>query len=102
MDGPQDNHLDDDEDDEVMAMDPLNPRYEYNAERHSQNCILKLRRRSLRDHSNPFDVTYESFVSSYRLSQDLTLSLIDVLRPFIRRTTSALAAPLEYKVWKHF
>jgi len=101
MHDPQDYDVDDPEADELLVMDPWNPQYEYNEERHRQKCIQKLHRRSLRDHSNPFDVTYESFVSSYRLLQDLAFSLIDIIRPFMRQTTSALAVPLELKVWKH-
>ena len=84
---------------DVLRIDALHPRRcEYEAVRARQNRLLVLRRRGLRDFNNPFDVTYEMFVKSYRLSQDLTFSLIDLLRPYITATTSATALPLELKV----
>jgi len=50
---------------------------------------------------NPSYVTYEvSFMSSYRLSQDLCFRLIGIVRPFMRRPSSCLAVPLELKVWE--
>ena len=84
--------------DEIEEMDPLDPRYEYNHERARQKRLLIIRRRRLRDFADPYDVTYEAFVKSYRLSQELVFSLIRLVRPHVRRTTSALAVPLELKV----
>ena len=60
--------------------------------------MLIVRRRKLRDFMNPFDVTYEQFVASYRLSQDVTMSLLELIRPHVRQTVSPLAIPLEIKV----
>ncbi|KAK3916723.1 Putative nuclease [Frankliniella fusca] len=77
---------------------PLDPGHEYHKERRRRMRLLKLRRRSLRDMADPFNVTTEAFIRSYRLTQDLVFSLIDLIRPFIRQTTSPLAVPLERKV----
>ncbi|XP_034256143.1 putative nuclease HARBI1 [Thrips palmi] len=70
----------------------------YNEERERQIHLLKMRRRNLRDTSDPFNVTYETFTKSYRLSQDLVFSLIELIQPFIARRNSPLAVPLELKV----
>ena len=83
----------------ILEMHPLDPRYRYLEERRRLKCLLTLRRRRLRDASDPFDVTYEAFVKSYRLTQDLTFSLIDLIRPFLRNSASALAVPIELKVF---
>jgi len=83
---------------DLVHIDPLHPRNQYLRERRRQKRILILRRRRARDLWDPYDVTFEAFVRSYRLSQDVTLSLLDFLRPHIRETTSPLAVPLELKV----
>ncbi|XP_034245508.1 putative nuclease HARBI1 [Thrips palmi] len=90
----------DDPEDEnpLMLMDPLHPAYEYNRECQRQKYLLIIRRRRLRDESDPFDVTYAAFKKVCRLSQDLVFSVIDLIRPFMRRRSSPLAAPLELKV----
>ena len=67
-------------------------------ERWRQKYMLIVRRRKLRDFMDPFDVTYEQFVASYRLSQDVTMSLLELIRPHVRQTVSPLAIPLELKV----
>lgn len=85
--------------DPIDAMDPIHPaRHVYNAERSRKKRLLIIRRRRIRDFSDPFDVTLRTFVKSYRLSQDLVFSLIRLIRPHIRQTTSTLALPLETKV----
>ncbi|XP_034233028.1 putative nuclease HARBI1 [Thrips palmi] len=71
---------------------------EHDAERRRQINGLILRRRRIRDFGDPFDVTHEAFVGSYRLSQDLVRSLLDLIRPHVRQTTSPLAVSLEIKV----
>lgn len=71
---------------------------EHYAERRRQINLLILRRRRIRDAYDPFDVTLETFMGSYRLSQDLVRSLLDLIRPHVRETTSPLAVSLEIKV----
>lgn len=68
------------------------------AERRRRINLLKLRRRRIRDFNDPFDVTEQAFIGSYRLTQDLVRSLVDLIRPHMRRTTSPLAVSLEIKV----
>ncbi|KAK3923791.1 Putative nuclease [Frankliniella fusca] len=85
--------------DQILQIDPIHPdRLAYDAERGRRKHLLILRRRRIRDFADPFDVTFETFVRSYRLSQDLVFSLVDLIRPHVRRTSSPLALPLEKKV----
>lgn len=84
---------------DLRELDPINPAREaYLLEKHRQNRLLILRRRKIRDTYDPYDVTYATFTKSYRLCQDAVFSLIRLIRPFVRRTSSALAVPLELKV----
>ncbi|KAK3924507.1 Putative nuclease [Frankliniella fusca] len=76
---------------------PFDP-HDYNQERKMKKHLLKMRRRNLRDAADPFNVTYEAFIKSYRLHQDLVFSLLELIHPFMKRTTSPLAVPLELKV----
>lgn len=71
---------------------------QYYEDRRRQIFLLKLRRRRIRDAGNPYDVTVETFTGSYRLTQDLVRSLLDLIRPHIHVRTSPLAVPLEIKV----
>ncbi|KAK3928643.1 Putative nuclease [Frankliniella fusca] len=85
--------------DPILQLEPIHPeRQAYDAERARQKYLLIIRRRRIRDLADPFDVTYETFVRTYRLSQDLVFSLVDLIRPHVPRTSSALALPLEKKV----
>ncbi|XP_034250956.1 putative nuclease HARBI1 [Thrips palmi] len=70
----------------------------FRAERRRQINQLILLRRRIRDAHDPFDVTRETFIASYRLTQDLVRSLVVLIRPHIPRTTSPLAVPLEIKI----
>lgn len=79
----------------IDEMDPINPaRHAYEQERARKNWLLIIKRRRIRDFCDPFDVTFRTFVKSYRLSQDLVFSLVV-------RTVSAQALALEIKV-SHF
>lgn len=69
----------------------------YHAVRRRQMYMLNVRRRHIRDISNPFDVTQEIFVKSYRFHQDLFFRLVDIISPFMHETASANALPLELK-----
>lgn len=84
---------------DLYDLNPLNPRVQgYLVERWRQKHLLILRIRRIRDLHDPYDVTFETFTKSYRLSQDLAFSLLRLIRPFIRTTTSPRALPLEVKV----
>lgn len=87
----------DDDDPDELGIGQEDP----HRERRRMKYLLKIRRRNLRDAADPFDVTYVAFVKSYRLSQDLVFSVLDLIRPFMRRTNSPLAVPIEQKVCKH-
>ncbi|KAK4885935.1 hypothetical protein RN001_002206 [Aquatica leii] len=62
-------------------------------ERHQEN----VRRRQLRDRTNPFEMTEELFIKYFRLSKDTTLQLINSLRPHLQSQRST-AVPVELKV----
>jgi len=53
-------------DNPIMLLEPLDPACEYNRERQRQKYLLIIRRRRLRDTSDPFDVTYAAFRKVYR------------------------------------
>lgn len=79
---------DDDDEDEFLG---------FYAERRRQKYMLNVKRRHIRDISNPFDVTRETFMESYRFHQDLFFSLVDLLTPHMYETVSDLALPIELK-----
>lgn len=69
---------------------------DYEEGRRTLKSSLILRRR--RDMADPFNVTEEAFAAKYHLTQDLVRSIVDMVRPHVRRSTSALAVRLEIKV----
>lgn len=73
-------------------------RHNHRDDRRRQIYQKILRRRHVRDYGNPFDVTYEEFTRKYRLDQHLTLDLVEMIRPLVRRRVSPLAVPLEIRV----
>lgn len=91
-------HLDADEpevrdQDPWVQIEPINPdRLAFEAEQRRMKQLLIIKRRRIRDIADPFDVTYQTFVKSYRLSHDV------VFRPHVIRRSSALTLPLEKKV----
>lgn len=76
--------------------------FEEDEERRQLKSSLILRRRQIRDLADPFNVTEEAFTAKYHLTQDLVRSVVDLVRPYVRRTTSALAVPLHIKVVSRF
>ncbi|XP_052755270.1 putative nuclease HARBI1 [Galleria mellonella] len=58
----------------------------------------KIKRRRLRDQSNPFDIDDEQFIKRYRLSKSLVYSLCDELRPHMAGSSKSTDLTLETKV----
>ncbi|XP_019894036.2 putative nuclease HARBI1 [Musca domestica] len=68
----------------------------YISQRHriEQRNSLRILRRSLRDHHNPFEIaTEESFFELYRMPKHLCLELIEELKPFLPKSRRVHAIP---------
>ncbi|XP_018367126.1 PREDICTED: uncharacterized protein LOC108763763 [Trachymyrmex cornetzi] len=67
------------------------------AEEEERN-MLKIRRRQLRDASNPFEILESQFIHLYRLTKDATLALRDFIQPHMQVAIRLTAIPLELKL----
>lgn len=66
--------------------------------RREQIRLNRVNMRHLRDVSNPFTLPDNIFTARYRLSKDLTLALIEELRPFLRAPERITGVPVQHKV----
>lgn len=66
--------------------------------RRIQINLSRIKKRRLRDASNPFDVTDTEFRQHYRLHKVLAQRLIDELEPHMREAQRATAIPVNLKV----
>ncbi|XP_003240991.1 putative nuclease HARBI1 [Acyrthosiphon pisum] len=63
----------------------------------------RLERRILRDGQNPFELPNDEFMGAFRLSQQLVINIIDVLRTSLQhKRTSGLSPELQVLVCLHF
>ncbi|KAI4466824.1 nucleotidase-related [Holotrichia oblita] len=59
---------------------------------------LKIQRRVLRDTSDPFQMPDKNFIKHFRLSKELTMYLINELRPFLRNGERSTAISIEKQI----
>jgi len=59
---------------------------------------LRVRRREIRDSSNPFELTRQQFAENYRFEQAEVLELVELIRPHVQGNNRVNALPLEFKV----
>lgn len=50
-----------------------------------RNMERRLERRGWRDNHDPFDLSHDMFINLYRISPDLAMELINILRPQVQR-----------------